>query len=123
MGLRVRPAEPSAAYPGPTKYEGFKKNVLRARRTRGPKMAKIQNSKNPIRSAQNVGQVPISMGDGFKNQKRVILDQKSRDIKNAKNWDPGPSLLSPLGGLLVSKVLTVRYLWISLESSCVSATL
>ena len=90
MGLRVRPAEPSAAYPGPTKYEGFKKNVLRARRTRGPKMAKIQNSKNPIRSAQNVGQVQINMGDGFKNQKRVILDQKSRNIKNPN--DPSVTL-------------------------------
>ncbi len=75
--------------------------MLRGQRTRGPKMAKIQNSKNPIRSAQNVGQVPISMGDVFKNQKRVILDQNSRDIKNPKKWDPGPSLLSPLGGLLV----------------------
>ena len=41
-------------------------------------MAKIQNSKNPIRSAQNVGRVLISMEGIGVNSKRAYFDQKMR---------------------------------------------
>ena len=61
-------------------------------------MAKIQNSQNPIRNGQNVGRVPISMGDGFKNSNGAILDQNPLGTKNPGKLDPGPigPLLGPL---------------------------
>ena len=78
-----------------TKIWVFGKSVLRAERTRGPQMAKIQNSKNPIRDGQKVGRVPISMGDGLKNPNGAILDQNPLDTKNPRTLDPG--LVGPIG--------------------------
>ena len=43
-------------------------------------MAKIQNSKNQIRNAQNVGEVPISMGA------QAIIQKGPFWVKNC--WDP-----------------------------------
>ena len=61
-------------------------------------MAKIQNSRKSIRYAQNVRRVPISMGNGFKNPKRPILDQICRTIENPKFWDPrGSPIWGPIG--------------------------
>ena len=53
-------------------------------------MAKSQNSKNPIRDGQNVGRVPISMGDGFKNPNGDILDQNPLDTNFLGKLDPRP---------------------------------
>ena len=61
-------------------------------------------SKNP--KTQSVlpkmsGGCQLAWGMSFKNKKRPILDQNCWDIKNPKNWESRPPLLSPLGGLLV----------------------
>ena len=54
----------------------------------GPKIAKLQTSPNPIRSAQNVSRVPISMGAGFKHQQRPIWDQNCKDPQKSKMLGP-----------------------------------
>ena len=83
-------------------------------------MAKIQNSKNPIRSAQNVGRVLISIGAHPSIQKGPILAKNCEGHIFGEFWGPepmgpigpicprGPWLLSPLGGLLVSRVGKVK---------------
>ena len=68
-----------------------RKKVLRAQRTRGPKMAKIQNSKNPIRSAQNVGRVLISMGAQALIQKGPIWAKNCEGHIFGEFWGPGPA--------------------------------
>ena len=58
---------------------GPEKKVLRASRTRGPKMAKIQKSKKSNRLAQNVGKVKYIRKTRLAIQNHPILD-KNRKI-------------------------------------------
>ena len=53
-------------------------------------MAKIQNSKNPIRSAQNVGRVLISIGAHPSIQKGPILAKNCEGHIFGEFWGPGP---------------------------------
>ena len=77
------------------------KKVLRARRTRGPKMAKNPNFRNSIRHAQNVRLVLISIAQYPIIPKRPFSAKISRGYIFGEFLGPGPSLLSPLGGLFV----------------------
>ena len=58
---------------------GPEKKVLRARRTRGPKMAKIQKIQKSNRHDQNVGKVKYSGKTRLKIQNHPILVQNHKD--------------------------------------------
>ena len=74
---------------------GQKKKVLRARRTRGPKMAKNPNFRNSIRHAQNVRLVLISIAQYPIIPKRPFLAKISRGYIFGEFWGPGP--MGPMG--------------------------
>ena len=58
---------------------GPEKKVLRARRTRGPKMAKIQKIQKSNRHDQNVGKVEYSGKTRLKIQNHPIFVQNHKD--------------------------------------------
>ena len=83
-------------------------------RTRRPKMTKIPYSKNPIRSAQNVGRVLTSQGVQALIQKGSILAKISKGHILGKIWSPGPiwALLGPCCypfQWIVSTVISTSY--------------
>ena len=78
-------------------------------------MAKIQNSKNPIRDGQKVGRVPISMGDGFKNPNGPVLDQNPKDTNFLGKLDPRPMgpifPIGPRGPIWAPRCYPTFFFW------------